>query len=139
MSATLRTIAVLPVKRFASAKQRLAEDFSAGTRRAIVEAMVTDVLVGLRRAKGATIADVRRQVLVEMVIMTSLALIVGVALLGQLPLLPLPNDLRIVAAPVFVGSLVFSVAAIYLLTLACGWYPSRLATKIEPAEALHYE
>jgi len=94
---------------------------------------------GLRRAKGATIADVRRQVLIEMVIMTSLALIVGVALLGQLPLLPLPNDLRIVAAPVFVTSLAVSVATIYLLTLACGWYPSRLATKIEPAEALHYE
>ncbi len=51
MSAQLRTIAVLPVKRFASAKTRLAEDLSAGTRRAIVEAMVTDVLVGLRRAK----------------------------------------------------------------------------------------
>ena len=50
MSSTLRTIAVLPVKRFASAKQRLAADFSAGTRRAIVEAMVTDVLVALRRA-----------------------------------------------------------------------------------------
>lgn len=50
MSAALRTIAVLPVKRFASAKQRLAEDFSAGTRRALVEAMVTDVLVALRRA-----------------------------------------------------------------------------------------
>jgi 2-phospho-L-lactate guanylyltransferase len=50
MSTTLRTIAVLPVKRFGSAKQRLAADFSAGTRRAIVEAMVTDVLVGLRRA-----------------------------------------------------------------------------------------
>ena len=50
MSAALRTVAVLPVKRFGSAKQRLAEDFSAGTRRAIVEAMVIDVLVGLRRA-----------------------------------------------------------------------------------------
>lgn len=51
MSAQLRTIAVLPVKRFSSAKTRLAEDLSAGTRRAIVEAMVTDVLVALRRAK----------------------------------------------------------------------------------------
>ena len=40
---------------------------------------------GLRRAKGATIANVRRQVLIEMVIMTSLALLVGVVLLGQLP------------------------------------------------------
>ncbi len=47
----MRTVAVLPVKRFAAAKQRLAEDFSAGTRRAIVEAMITDVLIGLRRAR----------------------------------------------------------------------------------------
>ena len=73
---------------------------------------------GLRRAKGATIADVRAQVLIEMVIMTSLALIVGVALLAQLPLLPLPSELRVIPAPVFVGSIVVSVAAIYLLTLA---------------------
>ena len=51
MTAQLRTIAVLPVKRIASAKTRLAEDLSAGTRRAIVEAMVTDVLVALRRSK----------------------------------------------------------------------------------------
>ena len=50
MSTTLRTLAILPVKRFDSAKQRLATDFSGGTRRAIVEAMVTDVLVALRRA-----------------------------------------------------------------------------------------
>lgn len=94
---------------------------------------------GLRRAKGATIAAVRRQVLIEMVIMTSLALVAGVILLGQLPLLPLPIELQIVRGPVFLGSLAISVAAIYLLTLACGWYPSRLATKIAPAEALHYE
>ena len=51
MSAQVRTVAVLPVKRFSAAKQRLAADFSAGTRRAIIEAMVTDVLVALRRAK----------------------------------------------------------------------------------------
>ncbi|MEO7274679.1 MAG: FtsX-like permease family protein [Vicinamibacterales bacterium] len=94
---------------------------------------------GLRRAKGATIAAIRRQVLVEMVIMTSLALIVGVVIVGQLPLLPLPDELQVVPGPVFLASLAVSVVAIYLLTLACGWYPSRLATRIEPAEALHYE
>ncbi len=94
---------------------------------------------GLRRAKGATIADVRRQVLVEMVIMTSLALIVGVILLAQLPLLPLPSDLNVIPAGVFAASIAFSAAAIYALTLLCGWYPSRLATKVQPAEALHYE
>ena len=94
---------------------------------------------GLRRAKGATIANVRRQVLVEMVIMTSLALLVGVILLAQLPLLPLPSDLDVIPAGVFLASIAISVAAIYLLTLLCGWYPSRLATKVQPAEALHYE
>jgi putative ABC transport system permease protein len=94
---------------------------------------------GLRRAKGATIADVRRQVLVEMVIMTSLALIVGIILLAQLPLLPLPSELDVIPAGVFAASIALSVAAIYALTLLCGWYPSRLATKVQPAEALHYE
>jgi 2-phospho-L-lactate guanylyltransferase len=47
-----RTTAILPVKRFGAAKQRLNGDLSDGTRRALAEAMVTDVLIALRRAKG---------------------------------------------------------------------------------------
>jgi putative ABC transport system permease protein len=94
---------------------------------------------GLRRAKGATIPNVRAQVLTEMIIMTSLALIVGVLLLAQLPLLPLPEDVHVIPAPVFISSIAMSVVAIYALTLLCGWQPSRLATRIQPAEALHYE
>jgi 2-phospho-L-lactate/phosphoenolpyruvate guanylyltransferase len=47
-----RTIAVLPIKRFGVAKQRLDSGLSDGTRRALAEAMVTDVLIALRRAKG---------------------------------------------------------------------------------------
>jgi len=47
----MKTIAVLPVKRFGAAKQRLNDDLSEGTRRALAEAMVTDVLIALRRAK----------------------------------------------------------------------------------------
>jgi 2-phospho-L-lactate guanylyltransferase len=46
-----RTIAVLPIKRFGAAKQRLDNGLSDGTRRALAEAMVTDVLIALRRAK----------------------------------------------------------------------------------------
>jgi len=42
-------IAVLPVKRFDAAKQRLADAFDDATRRALVEAMLTDVLTALRR------------------------------------------------------------------------------------------
>jgi len=46
----MTTIAVLPIKRFETAKSRLAEDLGKGTRRALVEAMVTDVLIALRRS-----------------------------------------------------------------------------------------
>ncbi|PZR68079.1 MAG: 2-phospho-L-lactate guanylyltransferase [Solirubrobacterales bacterium] len=47
----MRTVAVLPVKRFNHAKQRLAQSgLSAAWRRALAEAMVTDVLTALRRA-----------------------------------------------------------------------------------------
>jgi putative ABC transport system permease protein len=93
---------------------------------------------GLRRATGAAGAAVRRQVLLEMAVMTTFALLAGTALLAQLPLLPLPREIAIVPA-VFVGAVALAAAAIYCLTLACGWYPSRLATHIPPAEALRYE
>lgn len=94
---------------------------------------------GLRRAKGATIPNIRTQVLTEVAIMTSLAVFVAVVLVAQLPLLPLPEDFRVVTPTVFIGSIVVSAVAIYALTLLCGWQPSRLATRIQPAEALHYE
>jgi 2-phospho-L-lactate guanylyltransferase len=45
------TIAVLPVKRFDDAKQRLGEALRSGTRRALAEAMLTDVLTALRRSR----------------------------------------------------------------------------------------
>ncbi len=44
------TLAILPVKRFADAKQRLQHELTAGPRRALAEAMYCDVLVALRRA-----------------------------------------------------------------------------------------
>jgi 2-phospho-L-lactate guanylyltransferase len=47
----MTTFAIVPVKRFRTAKQRLDDGLSAGTRRALTESMVTDVLVALRRAQ----------------------------------------------------------------------------------------
>jgi len=48
----MSTIAILPMKQFDKAKSRLAETVDFGRRRAIAEAMFTDVLVATRRAKG---------------------------------------------------------------------------------------
>lgn len=95
--------------------------------------------IGLRRAKGARIEHIHQQILGELVVMTSIALLVGVVLLVQAPLLPLPRNARFISTGVFALSIVLSMLFIYLLTIACGWYPARLATKIQPAEALHYE
>jgi len=46
----MRTLAILPIKSFADAKQRLAEELDPGRRRALVEAMFCDVLIALKRA-----------------------------------------------------------------------------------------
>ena len=48
----MRTIAILPMKRFADAKQRLAAELGGGARRSLAQAMFADVLAALRRVDG---------------------------------------------------------------------------------------
>ncbi len=45
----MQTVAILPVKRFANAKQRLEPALRSGSRRALAEAMFTDVLTAVGR------------------------------------------------------------------------------------------
>src|SRR5438270_14030900 len=47
----MATLAVPPMKTFSEAKRRIRHQLSPGERRALVEAMFSDVLVALRRAK----------------------------------------------------------------------------------------
>jgi 2-phospho-L-lactate guanylyltransferase len=48
----MSTIAILPVKSFGAAKQRLAAALGAGSRQALAQAMFSDVLASLRRVPG---------------------------------------------------------------------------------------
>jgi 2-phospho-L-lactate guanylyltransferase len=48
----VRTIAILPVKTFSQAKQRLGDTLASGARQALAQAMFTDVLGSLRRVRG---------------------------------------------------------------------------------------
>ena len=48
----MRTLAILPVKSFGAAKQRLSEALGSGAREALAQAMFTDVLGSLRRTPG---------------------------------------------------------------------------------------
>ena len=60
------------------------------------------------------------------------------ARVAQIPVLPV-SVFGLIPAGVWISSIAVSVAVIYVLTLLCAWYPSRLATRIQPADALHYE
>ena len=92
--------------------------------------------IGLRRAKGATAKRIYKQILGELLVITTFGLLLGVLVVIQFPLL---DFLGFATRQVYAYSLLISLALIYALTMICGLYPSRLATKVQPAEALHYE
>jgi putative ABC transport system permease protein len=92
--------------------------------------------IGLRRAKGATAGKIHAQILGELLVLASFGLLLGVVITVQFPLL---NLIGFISAKVFVFALVVSLLVIYALTFIAGLYPSWLATKVRPAEALHYE
>lgn len=92
--------------------------------------------LGLRRAAGATRGDVRRQISMELLLLTSLALGLGTLLLVQLPVLDL---LPALGAGVFAAGLLLAVALMYALVLAAAAYPAWLASRVQPAEALRWE
>ena len=48
----MRTLAIIPVKSFGAAKQRLAPALGSGSRQALAQAMFADVLTSLRRVEG---------------------------------------------------------------------------------------
>jgi len=92
--------------------------------------------LGLRRAKGATAQRIHRQILGEVSVLTTFAVLLGVALVLQFPLFDFIGPLK---PRIYAAGLVISLLAIYLLAWGAAWYPSRLATRIQPADALHYE
>ena len=92
--------------------------------------------IGVRRAKGATVLDVQRQIVGEVVVLTTLAVLAGTAVAAQVPLLGLYGD---VPPAVYLTGLGLALVGIYALTITCAYVPSRLAGRVQPAEALRYE
>jgi putative ABC transport system permease protein len=93
--------------------------------------------IGLRRAKGATRRRIYSQILGELSIITVFGLLVGILVIVQI--FPMLRFLNIVNTRVYISSIVISLGFVYALAMLCGLYPSRLASKVNPAEALHYE
>jgi len=89
--------------------------------------------IGLRRAVGATTKGLHLQIISELLIVTSLGIVIAFILLVQLPIL---GDL---SWSLFWSGQAASVLFMILLSVSCAYYPGKLATKLSPAEALHYE
>jgi putative ABC transport system permease protein len=92
--------------------------------------------IGLRRAAGASRSAVHRQVLLEQLMVTSLGVLIGVLLVIQIPVLDL---IGVLSRSVFAAGLAFAVVTMYLISVVCALYPSTLASRVQPAEALRYE
>lgn len=91
--------------------------------------------IGLRRALGATGLGIGGQFIGEMLVVTTLGVLIGVVLAVQFPLLGVFG-----VAPAVYGSAIAAAAIlIYLLTAICAFHPSRLAAGIQPAVALREE
>ena len=91
--------------------------------------------IGLRRALGATESSIWRQFIGEMWVLATFALVLGLLLAGQFPLLNV-FDLD---AGVYLTAMAVSVVVIYLLVTLCALFPSRQAATVQPAVALHEE
>jgi putative ABC transport system permease protein len=97
--------------------------------------------IGLRKAVGATRADILRQFFAESVVLTAISGILGLSLGTGLCLalteLPLPD---FVPHPVIsLISIVASVLTLSLITMTAGVYPAQRAAEMAPVDSLRFE
>lgn len=91
--------------------------------------------IGLRRALGAPAPAITVHFVGEMLVIATLAVLIGLILAVQFPLLNV-FDLE---ASVYVLGMLLATLTIYLLVTLCALYPSIQAARIQPATALHEE
>ena len=93
--------------------------------------------MGLRRATGATAGSIYRQIIIEQLLLTSLAMGVGLLLLVQLPITGVLGEN--LSWPLFGLATLISTSIMALVSVLCALYPAWRASRLSPSEALHYE
>lgn len=92
--------------------------------------------IGLRRAVGASTMSIQKQIIGELVTLAMFSMTLASLLLLQVPLLGLVET---VTWANFWFSLISATVTILAIVILCALYPSRVAIKMAPALALHYE
>ena len=93
--------------------------------------------IGLRRAIGATAGSIYRQIVAEQLLLTGLAMAVGLVLLVQLPITGVFGEN--LSWPLFLVAALLSMTVMSLVSVLCALYPAWRASRMSPTEALHYE
>jgi putative ABC transport system permease protein len=91
--------------------------------------------IGLRRAMGATEGKVTGQFLGEIWVLATFAMLIGLIFAVQFPLMNV-FDLD---SKIYITAILATIAVIYIIVTLCAWFPSRQASLIHPAVALHEE
>jgi putative ABC transport system permease protein len=89
--------------------------------------------IGLRKAMGATGGEVTRQFILETLIVTLGGLLIGTFFAIQVPLL----DLLPIDDKFFYWGILGSIVIILSIVMICALIPSRLASRLHPADVLH--
>ncbi len=91
--------------------------------------------IGLRRAVGATGDSVSKQLVGEVLVLSTISLVIGCFFAFQFPLLNVFD----LSAGIYLAAIALSIIFIYALVTLCAFYPGKQAAAIYPAVALHEE
>ncbi len=89
--------------------------------------------IGLRRAIGAHTTGIVYQFVMEVLILTSIGLILGIFFAIQVPLLKIMP----LSPWLFYRAIIFAILIIVAIVTICALYPSTQASRIQPSAALH--
>jgi putative ABC transport system permease protein len=97
--------------------------------------------IGMRKAVGATKADILRQFFAESAMLTLvsgiLGLSAGIGICVAMVVVPLPDFVpHPIVSPI---SIVASILTLSLITVTAGMYPAQRAAEMTPVESLRYE
>ncbi|MEL7531439.1 MAG: ABC transporter permease [Bacteroidota bacterium] len=91
--------------------------------------------IGVRRAIGSAKSEVTKQFVLEIMVLASMSLILGLFFAIQFPLL----EVFELKPEIYLLAIGFAIISIYLLVIICALIPSRQAAQLHPALALREE